>query len=99
MRVAFISVTLSVLIGCDQFVPYPDDSQWGVTSANSREVVITSGVWGLSGTNRGSLNRKLYLERAQQECGYYGKDAVMVREEPAYSYTRYHYRCEPRKAE
>ena len=38
-------------------------------------------------------------ERAQQECDQYGKDAVLNREERAYSYTRYHYRCETRKAD
>ena len=95
MRVAFSIVTLSVLIGCT--APYLADVPWGVTMSNSRAVVLTLGT-----TPRGkpgSIYRKIMLKRAQQECDQYGKDAVLDREEPAYSYTRYHYRCETREAE
>ncbi len=83
---------------------YPRDEPWGVTMSNSRAVVLTLGIR-LSETcclihaNPGAVFGGIMLKRAQQECDYYGKDAVLNREEHAYSYTRYHYRCETRKAD
>ena len=79
--------------------------------SNSRVVVITFGirtselpcllcdVFITPRDYREGLIRREMLDRAQQECDYYGKDAVLNREEHAYSYTRYHYRCETRKAD
>ena len=99
MRVACLVITLSVLIGCAE----PFDVPYGVTMSNSRAVVIT--------LSRRTQNYdcppctgsypvfSIMVARAQQECDYYGKDAVLNREEVAYSYTRYHYRCETRKAD
>ena len=90
-------------LGCAY--PNPSDVPYVVKLSDGRAVVITLGmrpaelIWIPGGCCGAATFRGIMLERAQQECGHYGKDAVFVREEPAYSYTRYHYRCETRKVE
>ena len=101
MRVVFSIITLSILIGCSN----PDDIPWGVTMSNSQAVVLTFGARPSSACclcwscRPAFVVGGIMLKRAQQECDHYGKDAVLIREERAYSYTRYHYRCEARKAD
>ncbi len=102
MRVAFIIITLSVLMGCTL---YHNNVPWGVTMSNSRAVVLTLDInpsYANVLINRftaRALYRSIMLPRAQQECDHYGKDAVLIREERSYSYSRYHYRCETRQAD